>query len=115
MKAQKKEWFYFKGEEQEWTREPVTRDELDALFRDGKIEHSTQVISRFIIERRGPKAHGMAYSSLAKVDIEFTPPVEELFAARAGKPVTILSGANNCGKTLLLKNLFALAGQGTYL
>ena len=41
--------------------------------------------------------------------------MEALYAARAGKPTTIFSGPNNGGKTLLLKQLCFLIGQGGYL
>jgi hypothetical protein len=34
---------------------------------------------------------------------------------RSSKSVTVLSGPNNGGKTILLKHLFSLAGHGSYL
>jgi predicted ATPase len=45
----------------------------------------------------------------------FQPEVEELLASRAKDFATVFCGPNNCGKTLLLKQIFSLSGEDGYL
>jgi predicted ATP-dependent endonuclease of OLD family len=52
---------------------------------------------------------------IPRFDVEFSPSVEEFHSSRSGEPVTVLSGPNNGGKTLLLKHLFSLTGHSGYL
>ena len=47
--------------------------------------------------------------------MEFAPEVEAFYDNRKSQALTILSGPNNGGKTLLLKQLFTHVGQGGYL
>src|SRR5262245_50134406 len=94
---------------------PVSEQELAEMHKEGMIEDDTEIIHDIVVRTRGPKARGMPYSALKRLDIRFDPPVDELFAARADKPVTILSGPNNGGKTLLLKQLYYRVGRGSYL
>ncbi len=58
---------------------------------------------------------GMRYSMISRLTVEFSPPVEEFLSSRSNKPTTVLSGPNNCGKTVLLRQLFSLVGHGGYL
>ncbi len=57
----------------------------------------------------------MRYSMISRLTVEFSPPVEEFLSSRSNKPTTVLSGPNNCGKTVLLRQLFSLVGHGGYL
>ncbi len=52
---------------------------------------------------------------ISRLDVDFRPTVEAFYAVREGKLTTVLSGPNNCGKTLLLKQLFLLVGHDGYL
>ena len=114
MKLQKKDWYY-RDEKSGQQVGPITLDELDAARRTGAIEEHSYVTSSQIMRQQGPNSHGISYSLISRLDVEFTPTVEALYAARAGKLTTIFSGPNNGGKTLLLKQLFLLVGQGGYL
>lgn len=114
MKAQKMEWYYI-NEENDQQVGPLTLDQLDAARLSGKIEEYTYVINTQIIRNQGRRAQGIPYSMISRLDVDFTPTVEALLSARAGKLTTVFSGPNNCGKTLLLKQLFLLVGQGGYL
>ncbi len=46
--------------------------------------------------------------------VEFSPPIEDFREQRATKPVTILAGPNNMGKSLLMKWLKARTGATAY-
>ena len=48
-------------------------------------------------------------------DLRFNPPLEALLALRRQSPLTVLSGANNSGKSLVLKWLKSAAGETAYL
>ena len=94
---------------------PVTIEQLDALRREGRIEDFTQVVSQEMLRQQGPMAQGVPYSLISRIDVEFEPELEELCDSRADKIVTVLSGPNNSGKTLILKNLWAIVGRSGYL
>ena len=105
MTIQKKEWYYGDEEKGQWVG-PFTNDELDALRGDGTIEEFTNIVNKHMLRHQEPGAQGVPYSMISRLNVEFAPTVEALYAARAGKPITVLSGPNNGGKTLLLKQLF---------
>lgn len=111
---QKNEWYYGDDESGQWVG-PMTIEELDELHRAGKAEEFTNVINTQMIKQEGPMARGIRYSMMPRLAVEFTPTVEEFYEARANKPTTVLSGPNNGGKTLLLKQLYSHIGQGGYL
>lgn len=114
MKSQKNEWYY--GDEQtgQWVG-PMTLTQLDELYKAGKIEEFIQVINSQMLKQGGPMAQGLNYSMIARINVDFSPTPEEFLKARQNKAITVLSGPNNCGKTLLLKQLFSVVGQGGYL
>ncbi|MCZ6775435.1 MAG: DUF4339 domain-containing protein [Ignavibacteria bacterium] len=114
MKAQKKEWYYM-DEENGQQVGPMTLDELDAARRAGTIEEYSYVINTQIMRQQGPHARGIPYSTILRLNVDFIPTVEAFHSTRAGKLTTVFSGPNNCGKTLLPKQLFLLVGQGGYL
>jgi predicted ATP-dependent endonuclease of OLD family len=47
--------------------------------------------------------------------IVFQPALDALLAARQQQPLTVLAGANNSGKTLILKNIKRTLGRSAYL
>ncbi|HEY7118988.1 MAG TPA: AAA family ATPase [Tepidisphaeraceae bacterium] len=114
MAQNKREWSYFDEATAQWVRPLVTLGDLDALRRDGKIDDHTEVIN-VTLARGRPKARGIPYFSISQLDVEFRPDPDALFESRVDKPITILSGPNNGGKTLLLKELYARVGVGGYL
>ena len=114
MSNKKKEWFYMDIEEGQWIG-PMAMSDLDELHRDGKVEDFTYATNTQMTKQDGPGPHGIPYSSISRLDVEFNPTLEEIYAKLGSKSTTVLSGPNNCGKTLLLKQLFSLVGQGGYL
>lgn len=95
---------------------PVTLEELDAAHRTGIIQEYSYVTNTQIIRQQGPgPSSGIPYSMISRLNVEFTPTIEAFHASRVEKLTTVFSGPNNCGKTLLLKQLFLLVGQGGYL
>jgi predicted ATP-dependent endonuclease of OLD family len=52
---------------------------------------------------------------LTKEGIEFNPPIPTFNASRAGRPLTSIAGANNTGKSLVLKYLKQQLGRSAYL
>jgi len=114
MSNKTSEWVYFDERTNQWTRDLVSLDDLDRLRASGVIDDATPCVSKLMM-RRGPKVTGIQYSQIARIRIEFTPDVEAFCEARKGHFVTVLCGPNNCGKTLLLKQIYANIGQGGYL
>ena len=115
MTAEKNHWYYGDDETGQWTG-PMTLAALDGLHAAGKINDYTHVANAEMLRRAGPGGmNGVAFSVITRLDIDFVPSVEELHAARIGKPITVLSGPNNGGKSLLLKQLFYLVGHDGYL
>lgn len=114
MTQKEKEWFYADEEKGEWAG-PITHDELDTLRKEGKIESYTHVYNKHMPRPEGLGWIGMPYSMISRILVEFSPSVEEFYDSRKDKMTTVLSGPNNCGKTLLLKKIFSLVGYGGYL
>lgn len=113
--TQKKEWTYYDEKAGDWVRPLLTLDELDARYGDAVHDYTMCVTERMAM-RAGPMGtHGIPYSEIKRFEVDFSPTVEEFLASRAGLPVTVLSGPNNGGKTLMLKHLFTLVGHGGYL
>lgn len=110
----KKEWRYYDEERSSWTHELISLADLDDLHAKGKVRDSTHVISAPML-RRGPRASGIPYSAIARIDIDLSPDPEVFHADRAKEVVTVLCGPNNSGKTLYLKQLFSVVGHGGYL
>ena len=94
---------------------PMTLDELDAARKAETIEDYSRVTNSQMLRQQGAMGQGISYYMISRLDVEFTPSVEEFREARDGKQTTVLSGPNNSGKTLLLKQLFFQYGQGSYL
>ncbi len=93
----------------------MTIAELYTDYKAGKIQKFTYVFNSQMLRQKGPMTPGIAYSMISRLSVEFVPTVEEFLTTRENKEVTVLSGPNNSGKTLLLKQLFSIIGQGGYL
>lgn len=52
---------------------------------------------------------------MSKNEIVFSPTIPSFFASRAGRPLTSIAGANNTGKSLVLKYLKQQLGKAAYL
>ena len=116
MTAQKDHWFYEDDETGQWTG-PIPIAELDRFRTSDQINDYTRVANAEMLRRGGPAGiiQGIAYSTIIRLVVDFSPTVEELHTARVGKSITVLSGPNNGGKSLLLKQLFCLVGHEGYL
>lgn len=115
MTIQKKEWHYIDDQTGERFG-PVTLEELDELHRTGAVEEYTMVINPQLARRGGLMASsGIPYATISRLSVEFSPSIEEFLSSRNNKLTTILSGPNNCGKTLMLKQLFAVVGHDGYM
>ncbi len=116
MAKLKPEWTYFDEEDGNWLPKALTLEELDQLYAKGLVHEHTYCINQRMAMRGGPLgSQGIPYSMIPRSNVDFKPSVEEFFQSRQGEIVTVFSGANNGGKSLLLKNLFLLAGHGSYL
>lgn len=116
MTTKRKEWTYYDEKFGDWVRPLLTLEELDAKRAAEAIQDHTTCVSERMAQRGGPMgSQGVPYSMIARSEVEFVPTVEEFHGSRLGKSVTIVSGPNNGGKTLLLKHLFSLTGHGSYL
>lgn len=94
---------------------PFTIQQLDSLHEEGKIEDPT-IFNEWALAHPGPGGpQGIQYSLVPRINVQFAPTVDEFHAQRAARPVTVLSGPNNCGKTLLLKQLWMQVRHGGYL
>lgn len=103
------QWHYFDNAASAWVG-PLPEAELDALAEAGRIEPHTQVISDQMLQR-SPKARPIQYSAIVRLNVEFAPFVDDFHSGRRECPVTVLSGPNNGGKSLLLKQLLAEIGH----
>ena len=115
MTDEKKDWYFADDETGQWTG-PMTLSDLDGLHASQKIDEYTSVANAQMLHRSGPSGpQGVPYSMIFRLDVAFVPTVDDIHAARIGKPITVLSGPNNGGKTLLLKQLRYLIGHDGYL
>lgn len=114
MSVKKNEWHYLDEDTNQWNG-PVTLAELDGLRQQGRIHEFTQVVNTQMAQRQGPMSSGVPYSRISRLAVEFDPSPENFLASRDGQIATVLSGPNNCGKTLLLRQLFALLDHDAYL
>ena len=110
----KDEWRYFDEIARDWTKTWISLKELDRLHASGQIQDDT-ACANIAMARRGRGTQGIPYRQIAHINIEFQPEVDAFLASRKNSEITVLSGPNNCGKTLLLKELFSEAGHGAYM
>jgi predicted ATPase len=76
-----------------------SEDELNIAFAQGNIALNTKIWGKNLPEG------GITYTSLRIVNLNFTPTIREFIQLRNSHQVTILSGPNNSGKSLILKLL----------
>ncbi|MBZ0303818.1 MAG: AAA family ATPase [Anaerolineae bacterium] len=80
-----------------------TSEEMFRAFEQGKA-HDPRVSI-------GGIENWIRYDQIKKIDIEFMPSIEDLAEQRSQREITIFSGANNSGKSLLLKSLYKHFGD----
>ncbi len=115
MTAEKKQWYYADDETGQWAG-PMSLGDLDGLNAAGKVNDFTSVANTQMLRQGGPGGmSGVPYSMISRLNVDFVPTVEEFHAARTDKSITVLSGPNNGGTTLLLKQLCYLVGHDGYL
>jgi hypothetical protein len=117
VSKQRKEWSYYDEVANDWVKPYVSREDLTALYSEGKINDFTQVVNVRTARPSGPGmgVQGVIYSRLSTIDVTFDPQPDEFHAARAGKHTTVLSGPNNGGKTFFLKHIYSYVGHDGYL
>lgn len=89
---------------------PYTFDQIDEMI------NSDETVADKIFRLIRQPGIGLAYepvqyAHIPRFSVEFEPDVDEFIASRAEAASTILSGPNNSGKSLLLKQLFAQLGH----
>lgn len=114
MRSEKSEWYYGDEKSGQW-KGPITLAQLDELYSLGTIEDHTRVVNAQMLRYEGSMAHGHFYSNLARINVLFSPEPEAFVENRQHNATTVLSGPNNCGKTLFLKHIYSAIGQGAYL
>jgi hypothetical protein len=108
-------WKYADPETQQWIG-PYNRGELDELYQKGIIDQWTWLID----EKHHPRLENRAepqiqYNFLNRVNVNFNVEVGQFIEKRKADRHTILSGRNNSGKTIFLKNLYLELGSAGYL
>lgn len=109
------EWKYLRSDSKGWCRRWIKLSTLDSLFAKKRIFLDTKVINRAVVIIRGVNASPIDYSQIARIDLHFKPSIDQFWRSRQRKLTTVLSGPNNAGKTLLLKELYGRAGKAAYL
>jgi hypothetical protein len=107
-------WRYVDPTRRKWTG-PVTLQELDAMYEAFQIYASTAVVSEYVVQQRGDDAPHITYENILRYPFVFKPSIDEFFQQRKDALVTVLCGPNNCGKSLILKQLYLRADERAYL
>jgi len=107
------DWAYYDIDAGAWSK-PISREGLDALRTEGKIDDDTDVVDRRAARFRGSRFSTIKYGQLARLNVRFSPTVDAFLKARAESSTTVLSGPNNSGKSLLLKQLFYWSDPNAY-
>lgn len=107
-------WRYLDPKAKRWIG-PVTLQKLDELFDAFEISSSTQVVSEYIVNQRGDDSPRITYESILRYPFVFEPTIDEFFHQRRTAPLTVLCGPNNCGKSLILKQLYLRADEHAFL
>lgn len=113
MVFQNSEWYYVN--DQKKLTGPLTLDELDQVFESHGYSGNMAVYNYRLSSDGGATPGSVSYSTIARIDVTFSPPLNEFYSSRKGKPTTILSGPNNGGKTLLLRQIYSIVGRDGYL
>lgn len=117
MSSQGKKFSYLDETTGQWINSPVSRDDLDFLYTEGRINDYTLIVNIQTAQRQGPimGPQGIPYSQLSRTDVTFDPEPETFLSLRAGSQTTIFSGPNNSGKTFFLKHLYSFIGHTGFL
>lgn len=107
-------WRYFDPKTRRWIG-PVTLQKLDELYEAFEIRGSTEVVSEYIVSQRGDDSPRITYENILRYPFVFEPTIDEFFQQRQTAPVTVLCGPNNCGKSLILKQLYLRADEHAFL
>jgi hypothetical protein len=107
-------WRYFDAKTGRWIG-PVTVQQLDELYDAFEIRDSTPVVSEYILSQRGNDSPQITYENILRYPFIFRPTIDEFFDKRRTSPVTVLCGPNNCGKSLILKQLYLRADEHAFL
>lgn len=93
---------------------PFTIGQIDEMIKtDESIEDK---IFRVVHQPGIGRAYEpVRYTQIPRFSVEFLPEIEAFISTRAASTSTILSGPNNSGKSLLLKNLFEHLGHKSCL
>lgn len=93
---------------------PYTLGQIDEMVKgDESVEEK---IFRLVRQPGiGPGYEHIRYSTIPRFTVEFQPDIQAFAAARKHASSTILSGPNNSGKSLLLKQLFTHLGPRSCL
>lgn len=78
MNLRDREWMYFDDAAGKWDERGLSLSDLDALHARKAISDDTEIINKNDLRRRGPRARPIRYGSLARLNIEFTPPLGDL-------------------------------------
>ena len=117
MWNQRKELTYLDELTNKWVEPYVSRNDLEELHRQGKINDYTQVVNVRTVRPQAPGMgiHGVMYSQLSNFDVTFDPEPEAFLTERSEKQTTVFSGPNNGGKTFYLKHIYSFVGHDAYL
>lgn len=107
-------WRYLDPKVRRWMG-PVTLQKLDDLYEAFEIRASTPVVSEYILSQRGDDSPQITYENILRYPFVFEPTIDEFFHQRRTAPVTVLCGPNNCGKSLILKQLYLRADEHAFL
>lgn len=107
-------WRYLDPKTRQWTG-PVTLQKLDELYEAFEIRASTLVVSEYVVTQRGDDSPTITYENILRYPFVFEPTIDEFFHLRRTAPVTVLCGPNNCGKSLILKQLYLRADEHAFL
>lgn len=107
-------WRYLDPKARKWIG-PVTLQKLDELYDAFEISNSTQVVSEYIVSQRGDDSPRITYENILRYPFVFEPTIDEFFHERRTAPLTVLCGPNNCGKSLILKQLYLRADEHAFL
>jgi hypothetical protein len=85
------------------------------MYEAFQIYASTAVVSEYVVQQRGDDAPHITYENILRYPFVFKPSIDEFFQQRKDALVTVLCGPNNCGKSLILKQLYLRADERAYL
>lgn len=107
-------WRYIDPKSRTW-KGPVTLQELDSMHKALEIHGSTTVVAEYVVQQRGEESPLITYENILRYPFVFEPTIDDFFVQRRDASVTVLCGPNNCGKSLILKQMYLRADQRAFL